>query len=151
MVIRPVLRKSSRPDSQKLVMTFITNWNCRRSWRLGETVFESFAPLPQGNSNDRSCVLLITQSGRRVLLTGDIESKAEQQLADMLGAPVDLMSVPHHGSSSSSEPAMLNVAMPDVAARLLLHGVPAVRMRCMPRFRLEWVLSAVSDVASNAR
>lgn len=58
----------------------------------------------QANSNDDSCVLLVSAYGRQLLLAGDISSRQERALVrywrDALR--VDLLLVGHHGSGSSS-------------------------------------------------
>ena len=48
--------------------------------------------------NNRSLVALIDIHGRKILLTGDIERRAEQFLARNLAGPIDLLKVAHHGS-----------------------------------------------------
>ncbi|GMQ47062.1 hypothetical protein VB10N_20610 [Vibrio sp. 10N] len=59
--------------------------------------------------NPHSCVVLVTyrerQQAKRLLLTGDIEKVSEILLSRQL-APlaIDVMSVPHHGSKTSSSP-----------------------------------------------
>jgi len=50
-----------------------------------------------------------------MLLTGDIEWVAEYELIQRSIGKVDLITVPHHGSSSSSSPALLNHLMPSQA------------------------------------
>jgi competence protein ComEC len=70
----------------------------------------------RGKGNDRSCVLLIEGIGGRVLLTGDISSKVEAQVAAAVGegeAPVLL--VPHHGSRTSSSAAFIARLRPPLA------------------------------------
>jgi competence protein ComEC len=53
--------------------------------------------------NDSSCVLLLRAGGHSVLVTGDIEAVAEQELiAGGFVPPVDVVIVPHHGSRTSS-------------------------------------------------
>lgn len=65
------------------------------------------------SDNNASCVLLISASGVRILLPGDIEAEAEQELVarDVTG-PVDLLLAPHHGSRSSSSPAFVAATSP---------------------------------------
>ena len=55
------------------------------------------------------------------MLTGDIEEAGEYALLEYRGspaaqAPVVLMSAPHHGSNSSSTPALLNSLAPSIIA-----------------------------------
>ncbi|MFC6923730.1 DNA internalization-related competence protein ComEC/Rec2 [Microbulbifer taiwanensis] len=67
-----------------------------------------------GEENDHSCVVLIDWRGVRILLTGDISSQVERQLSSRYPdlAPVDLLIAPHHGSRSSSSPALVDWAKP---------------------------------------
>jgi competence protein ComEC len=62
--------------------------------------------------NAASCVLLIEAGERRALLSGDIEAATETQLVQARILPtVDLASVPHHGSLTSSiMPFVLSLA-----------------------------------------
>ncbi len=52
--------------------------------------------------------------GRRLLLTGDIERRAERELLsrDALALRGDLLKVAHHGSASSSTAAFLGAVRP---------------------------------------
>ena len=96
---------------------------CRtgQSWTWDGVRFEFLHPgrvtTRGATANDRSCVLRIAAHGRAVLLTGDIERAAELQLlrrhGRRLGAAV--MQVPHHGSRTSSTPAFVHAAGPDLA------------------------------------
>jgi competence protein ComEC len=67
--------------------------------------------------NERSLVLLAETRGRRVLLTGDIESWAEHRLADCCARDlrVDVLKVAHHGSRTSSTKTFLDAASPRLA------------------------------------
>lgn len=64
--------------------------------------------------NNSSVVVRVRTRGRSLLLTGDIESEAEADLAPLIGA-VDILKVPHHGSRSSSTPLLLAAARPRLA------------------------------------
>lgn len=65
------------------------------------------------SDNNGSCVLLISVSGASVLLPGDIEVEAEQELlARGVSGPVDLLLAPHHGSRSSSSPEFVAATSP---------------------------------------
>jgi competence protein ComEC len=67
--------------------------------------------------NERSLVLLAEVHGRRVLLTGDIESWAEHRLAECCARDlrVDVLKVAHHGSRTSSTETFLEAASPRLA------------------------------------
>ncbi len=81
-----------------------------RQWQWDGVVFQALAPVesdaagPPYKDNDLSCVIRIVAGCGKVLLTGDIERRAEQWLLqhrpDALAAEVLL--VPHHGSKTSS-------------------------------------------------
>lgn len=63
---------------------------------------------PKGN-NARSCVLLIEGVAHRALLPGDVAAAQESAWVADLPA-VDVVLVPHHGSASSSSPALVAAA-----------------------------------------
>ena len=67
-----------------------------------------------GHSNNDSCVVHISDGRRSVLLTGDIEAKAEQTLlATGQSLQAELLFSPHHGSRSSSTEAFNRAVAPD--------------------------------------
>lgn len=67
--------------------------------------------------NDGSCVLLVEGAHGRLLLSGDIERRAETALVARHAADLDaaVLVVPHHGSGTSSSPAFLAAVAPAVA------------------------------------
>lgn len=69
-----------------------------------------------GSENDRSCVLEIAAGTHKALLTGDIESRAENRLLDAgVLSPTDLVVVPHHGSRTSSGVRFVRRLSPAIA------------------------------------
>jgi competence protein ComEC len=93
---------------------------CRRGqrWRWDEVEFRVLYPSPtlKDSSNNLSCVLRVEGSGGSVLLTGDIERRAERRLllsGETLAA--DVVIVPHHGSNSSSSAAFVAAVAPSFA------------------------------------
>ncbi|MGK3140841.1 DNA internalization-related competence protein ComEC/Rec2 [Pantoea sp. C2G6] len=84
------------------------------AWRWRQlhfrVVWPLTAPLPGGNND--SCVVIVDDGEVRLLLTGDIEAKAERQLValEKQGLSVDILQVPHHGSRTSSTPLLLRNA-----------------------------------------
>jgi competence protein ComEC len=69
-------------------------------------------PPPWRTRNDDSVVLAVALGGDRMLLTGDIEARAEAGLSP---GRASLLKVPHHGSRSSSTPALLEETSPALA------------------------------------
>lgn len=97
---------------------------CRagQSWRWDGVEFRFVYPdddeaAAATASNERSCVLRIAGPGGVTLLTGDIETSAEQAL--LARAPqalsADVLVVAHHGSASSSSPAFVAGVAPAYA------------------------------------
>jgi competence protein ComEC len=72
---------------------------------------------PTIKDNDRGCVLRVGCPGGSVLLTADIERRSEQQLVQRAAGrlAVDVLIVPHHGSTSSSSDAFLEQVHPQIA------------------------------------
>jgi competence protein ComEC len=88
----------------------------------------SFSVLSPGadsllDGNDRSCVLLVEVGDFRVLLTGDIERAAEDQLVSEDRLPsVQAVTVPHHGSRTSSTRQFVNAVGASIALVSAAHG-----------------------------
>ncbi|RZU45024.1 competence protein ComEC [Fluviicoccus keumensis] len=91
---------------------------CRQGqhWDWDGIRFRVVSPGPSlagAADNNRSCVLHVQGEGFSILLTGDIETPAEQAL---LGSGEDLRAdvlvLPHHGSNTSSSPAFLQAVQP---------------------------------------
>ena len=84
-------------------------------WRWDGVEFRVLHPPAgfEGSDNDRSCALGVTGPGGSVLLLADPEAAAESLL---VGRPIaaDVVLIPHHGSASSSSPALISA----VSARL---------------------------------
>lgn len=80
-----------------------------------------FEVLPNGAGaaaeNDRSLVLAVAALGRRLLFTGDIEARAEEELVRLAAPslPADLLKVAHHGSRTSSSEDFLARSRPRYA------------------------------------
>ena len=68
------------------------------------------------NDNNGSCVLLVEFGNTRLLLPGDIEAAAEEELVTRAlvnpEAPVDVLVAAHHGSKTSSSPAFIDAVAP---------------------------------------
>jgi len=77
---------------------------------------DAVAPLPGGDINNGSVVLILRHVGFAALLTGDAEAPVEAALLARGGLPpVDLLKVGHHGSTSSTTAALLDATRPTVA------------------------------------
>lgn len=67
--------------------------------------------------NNKSCVIKVTSAAGSLLLTGDIQKPVERYLLANVEASVldsDVMTVPHHGSKTSSSIRFLNAVSPTI-------------------------------------
>ncbi|HEY2454032.1 MAG TPA: ComEC family protein [Scandinavium sp.] len=80
-------------------------------WRWQGLTFRAVWPLPgtTEKGNNRSCVVRVDDGRHSVLLTGDIEIPAEMSMLNHYWQHLasTLVQVPHHGSSTSSSPTLL--------------------------------------------
>jgi len=91
--------------------------SCRQgqSWTWDGVRFSILHPVEgfRGGLNDGSCVMLIEGPGGRALLTGDIEARGERALLGVSARiPTDVVVAPHHGSRTSSGPALVVATRP---------------------------------------
>ena len=87
---------------------------------LGEgTLAEVLSPQAGGglDGNNTSLVLRVTYGHFKMIVTGDIENLAEENLCAHYGLELkcDFLKVPHHGSKTSSSFSFLRLAQPRVA------------------------------------
>ncbi len=105
--------------------TPVSAMQCRagQAWTWDDVRLSVLDPDPaalgapaKGSDNDRSCVLLVEGAGGRLLLTGDISSRVEPDVAAKIGAGSPLvLVVPHHGSKTSSSAAFVAAVQPALA------------------------------------
>jgi competence protein ComEC len=99
---------------------------CRRGqhWVWDDVEFDIVHPAPDFPwfGNESSCVLRVAASTGSILLTGDIEVRAERRLVGDPALRADVVVVPHHGSATSSSAGFVG----STGARLALvsagHG-----------------------------
>lgn len=103
----------SRPDACQI----------GKAWTWDNVHFEVLHPSPwlPYLGNDSSCVISIDNGRHRALLTGDIGKAVESRLATTIGQH-DFMTVPHHGSTSSSSRAFLRAVKPSLAVVSASYG-----------------------------
>lgn len=68
-----------------------------------------------GNDNAQSIVLSVEHEGRRLLLTGDLESEGIRRMLEAPPVDCDVLMAPHHGSARSEPAAMVNWSTPEWA------------------------------------
>lgn len=101
-------------------------------------------------ANDRSCVVLVEGRGGRVLLTGDMTSAVEPAVAAaMPDGPPLVLSVPHHGSRTSSSVAFIRATAPVLALvsagwRNRFHHPSSVVMQRYDDAGVPWLNTAAS-------
>lgn len=88
------------------------------TWYVGETSVRVL--WPRGgernlDANDTSVVLLLERRGRRALLLGDAEDRAQRGALEGWSAPVDMLKVAHHGSPNGNVPTALALWAPPLA------------------------------------
>lgn len=70
----------------------------------------------RGDLNERSVILLLTESNKKILLTGDIGEETEELLIEMGQLPdIDILKVGHHGSRYASSDDFLSLIRPELS------------------------------------
>jgi competence protein ComEC len=112
--IRRILAGEVLPDAGRDIMMC----NAGQSWQADGVDYAIIHP-PAGagfTGNDTSCVLAVNVGHHQLLLTGDIEHAAEQDLlARKAASGAGVVLIPHHGSLTSSSPGFVNHLRPEIA------------------------------------
>lgn len=132
---------------------------CRsmQSWIQDSVRFRILYP-PAGETrsgNDASCVLEVSVGRSRLLLMGDIEAPAEALLLREHDLAATVSNVPHHGSRTSSTPALIDALKPRVAVISAGYhnrfGLPAAQVVKRWTSRGVTVLNTAVDGAIHVR
>ena len=92
-----------------------------QQWQWDGIVFRVLSPSTEVGAavkdNNKSCVLQVRSAHGSLLLTGDIEKEAERWLLQAAGGGLasTVMTVPHHGSKTSSTASFVAAVQPEVA------------------------------------
>ncbi|WP_423738299.1 DNA internalization-related competence protein ComEC/Rec2 [Caviibacterium pharyngocola] len=87
-----------------------------QQWQWGDLHMRVLSPqnIVDRADNPHSCVLLIDDGKRRVLLTGDADVMTENQFVAELNK-IDVLQVGHHGSKSSTGSRLVTKTEPEIA------------------------------------
>ncbi len=108
---------------------------------IGDAKIQVIHPNPEAmdtmNDNDRSLVFTLEFPGLRTLFTGDIEKAGEHRAFLTHTVHVDLIKVPHHGSSTSSTPMLFKAVYADhaVVSSGLRRNKPLARAEVIQSYR----------------
>ena len=116
-LVRQNLQVSAMLAGEPLTNVDAVDCHQTTSWQWSQVKFEF---LKSGHDDSRegnnsSCVLSITIKEKRILLTGDIEKKAEKYLLANDLSRHDILVVPHHGSETSSTVSFVERVRPQHA------------------------------------
>lgn len=104
-----------------------TLYRCKTGqiWQWDGVLFEVLYPnqsayeLADLSDNNKSCVIKVTSAYGSILLTGDIERPAELALTNddnlVKKLKADVLTVPHHGSKTSSSEDFIHAVSPKLA------------------------------------
>ncbi len=94
----------------------VMNCHKHKPWRWGKAEFTFLPHLTHKKltGNNASCVLQIKIGNKKILLTGDIEKKAENSLIKNGIDHHDILVAPHHGSLTSSTSDFVKNISPNI-------------------------------------
>lgn len=91
-------------------------WSGNRLLTAAGVQLNVLHPMPgdsAGNDNAHSVTLLVEYQGRRILLTGDLETPGLESLLATAPVDCDVVLAPHHGSPRSDPPGLLAWSHPE--------------------------------------
>ena len=111
---------SSDPDVLEMIK--VESCDAGKKWQWDNVDFEILSPLHNypKNDNNSSCVLKVSNGQHSLLLTGDIQKVAENDLLENLFESMpeklkaEVITVPHHGSKTSSSTAFIDAVSPQI-------------------------------------
>jgi competence protein ComEC len=127
--------------------------NCRKmkDWCWDEVCFHFLKGLSKTKKkNDHSCVLLVNNQKYQILLTGDIEKKAENAIIKQeKNLHPTVLLVPHHGSKTSSSINFLQamqtkLAVVSVALYNSYHLPHPLIQKRYEQLKIPWITTAQS-------
>lgn len=83
-------------------------------WIAPNSIMQS---VNNGSTNNFSCVLIIKENDKKIMLTGDIDSSIENYLMSEYGEEildVDILKVAHHGSKNSTSLDFIEATSPEL-------------------------------------
>ena len=100
----------------------ITRAEAGDNYKFGDAEFLILAPFSEeyNNLNNYSVVILMNHGNNRFLFTGDMERESENEVirhcqTNNFNIRADVLKVSHHGSSSSSQAALLDLIRPKLS------------------------------------
>lgn len=124
------------------------------AWRWDGVTFDVLHPGPwlPYLGNDSSCVISIRAGSRRMLLPGDISAAVERRLGLRSIGQYQVLLVPHHASTSSSDPPFIDMLSPEFAIATAGLGNrfgfprPAIRNRYEQKGAVFWSTGACGAI-----
>jgi competence protein ComEC len=91
-------------------------------WVWEGVLFTIWQPSPLAKGNSASCLVMVEAAGERLLLTGDIDEKAERRLVESgRDIAAQWLLAPHHGSRTASSERFVESVRPKFA--LISRGI----------------------------
>jgi beta-lactamase superfamily II metal-dependent hydrolase len=128
----------------------------QRVYELGpgvtmEILYQRYYVDKSSSENNYSVCLMIVQDGKQYLFTGDLEKEGEDSLADHyqkerggLGHCV-LLKGGHHGSSTSSNPKLLEAVTPEYVMICTCAGSPEYTKTVLNQFPTQEFINRIAE------